>query len=1182
MPDDSTPSNDPTDEPSASEAALIGRLAALDDRLGGHDLGGHDLGGHDLGGHDLGGHDLGGHDSEASARTGPCGDATAADGLDGMTALTEAVDVILLLRQVAAADRESGREPLILPQRIGRYEILREAGRGAFAYVLEARDEILRRQVALKVARPEVLVSVPFRRRFIREAELAARLMHPHIVSIHEVGESGGLVFIASEYCAGGDLADWLERHPGPVPPRQAAEIVRTLATAVTHAHANGVIHRDIKPANVLLVPPPNLSGMPARRGETPLDGMTVKVGDFGLGKIFHDHDKNEFTQLTRTGSRLGTPRWMAPEQIDRSFGAVGPATDIHALGLLLDRMLTGRCIFAGMTEAEIFRAVLLEDVIPADRAAPHVPRDLAAVCLKCRAKRPADRYASATELTADLSRFLANRPTLARPLSPPARVARWIVRRPLLTLLAAVAVGGIVLAGWATFERSRESTKRAQGQAEIVRLEAAAELRRGFESWRSGNAAAAIDHLRASAGIDAGLAGSLAGSWLLGRLHGEHDLLLEPQPGGPPRPDFYCCGYSRDGKTLAAGGADGRLVLLPLNAAGGVAGPPLQIQAHDEVNDVAFSHDGHVVASAGEDGRLCLWNVADGTLVREAHRSDGPLFAAAFSPSGTVLACGGGQQSLTTLSIDTPADPLDLHPRDLHPFAAAIAAGSLQADADIEAISFVAEDQVAVACGKLVALIDLLDGSSRFFSQHDGTVGQVAVTRDATRLLSGGTDREPLVWDIATGRLLLSLPRHPGWIQGGDFSPDGASIATGCRDGVVRIFDASTGAERRKLVGHIGRTWDVKYDPVGMVVSAGADGTVRRWNLAAAPDTLGMREVRIPGLTRSAERQQSSCGIGILETTAGKRAALISLEGRTLIVDATTGTVDTLPAADSQRSYNLAIDSRRHRFAAVPMTGPIELHSLPRWNADGTLASAAPTAAFTRLPGIEQGAGKDVAWTPAGMLIAGCDGGRLLAWNASLDRAIEVDRLERTVDAVKIAPAGPARLAIAAGKLLRVYSLPASGPPRAENSKTLLSLPEPAGPIVKLAWSPDGQRLAYGTYNGHVATIDATTGRTIVTFPKHAREVTGLGWSADARTLVTADAEGVRFSDIATTMTFDEVRPGWTIENIALAVPGNSATGHLLVIAGSAVVAPGGTDREARVGIFDLRHSLSAVRKQP
>jgi len=122
-------------------------------------------------------------------------------------------------------------------------------------------------------------------------------------------------------------------------------ELVRTLATAVAHAHASGIVHRDIKPANVLLVPPPGQPASVASGGDMTITGMTLKLGDFGLGKLFHDHADEEFTQLTRTGSRLGTPAWMAPEQIDRSFGEVGPATDIHALGLLLDRLLTGRCL---------------------------------------------------------------------------------------------------------------------------------------------------------------------------------------------------------------------------------------------------------------------------------------------------------------------------------------------------------------------------------------------------------------------------------------------------------------------------------------------------------------------------------------------------------------------------------------------------------------------------------------------------------------------------------------------------------------------------------------------------------------------------------------------------------------------------------------------------------------------
>jgi len=189
------------------------------------------------------------------------------------------------------------------------------------------------------------------------------------------------------------------------------------------------------------------------------------------------------------------------------------------------------------------------------------------------------------------------------------------------------------------------------------------------------------------------------------------------------------------------------------------------------------------------------------------------------------------------------------------------------------------------------------------------------------------------------------------------------------------------------------------------------------------------------------------------------------------------------------------------------------------------------------------------------------------------------VDRLERTVDAVRLAPAGPARLAIAAGKLLRVYPLPGSGPPPARGGKTLVTLGPEAGLVVKLAWSPDGRQLAYGTSEGRVTTIDAASGATIKTFPKHAREVVGIVWSPAGRTLVTADSECVRVADVATTMTFDELRPGWIIEAMDFVGAGDAGTSPLLVIAGSAAEPSGGTARQVRIGLFDLRHSLPPTR---
>ena len=1071
---------------------------------------------------------------------------------------------MLLLRQVAAAERGVEHDPIVLPLQIGRYEILREAGRGAFAYVLEARDELLQRRVALKVARPDALVSAAFRRRFIREAELAARLMHPHIVAIHEVGEQGGLVYIANEYCAGGDLAAWLERHPGPLSARQAAGMVRALAEAVAHAHAGGVVHRDIKPANVLLATPVG----PASRatetaGRAVLAEMTPKLGDFGLGKLFHDLEDRGLTQLTRTGTRLGTPAWMAPEQIDGSFGEVGPATDVHGLGLLLDRLLTGRCLYAGKTEAETFRAVLLEEPVAANRAVRQVPPDLAAVCLKCLAKRPADRYATAADLAADLDRFLSDSPTSARPRSRLAGFWRSIRRRPIPWLLATAAVAAVAVAVWVSQARDQEARHLAESRDEIRRREAVAELRRGFDAWRTGDAAAAIAHLRACGTIDAALADSLAGRWLLGRLHGEQAILLEPDGASGKPADLYVFAQSPDGSALAAGHADGRVSILRLDAGRAPAGPALSYVAHDEVNDVAFSPDGGQLATVGEDGRLRLWDAADGSRQREPLAASGALYAVAYAPSGAWLACGGAAQEITLVPQDA-GNPV----RALQPFAAAVAGGMVSADADIESLQFVGEDRLVAACGNMVAIVDLATGSLQSFPGHDGSVGQISLSRDRSRAISGGTDREPRVWDLDPPRLVRTLPRHPGWVQGCDFSPAGEFVVTGCRDGVIRVFDLATGREQRKLVGHIGRTWDVKYDALGMVLSAGADGTLRRWDAEVPADARGLRIVRIPAPPEPTDKIRGRrVPVSVAGMSSGGAAAILCLQGRTVLVDIASGSPTTIPSAATASAYNIAVDDRRGRLAAIPTSGAIELHALPALMRSGSGPADRPDE-LVRLPRGDGDVAIDVAWMPSGALVVGCNDGRLLEWDASLATAREVDRLGRTIDAVRLAPTSAKQLAVAAGPRLLVYPLP----PATGGGRTLVTLPPDDGTIVAIAWSSDERQIAFGTNKGQVSIIDALSGRPIKMLPRHARDVAGIVWPPDGRTLVTADAECVRFLDITTATTIDEVRPGWNIESVGF-TPGGVRPA--VVIAGSAPATAGAVGRAPQMGILDLGRTL-------
>ena len=311
--------------------------------------------------------------------------------------------------------------PTPILRRLGDYELLEEVARGGMGVVFRARQTSLGREVAVKVLRDAWLATPVQVKRFRAEAANAAKLNHPHIVTVHEVGEQGGEHYFAMDLVHGPNLAEFTR--DGPMPPRRAAELVRKVAEAVQHAHQGGVLHRDIKPSNVLL----DAQGEP-------------HVTDFGLARPM-----DEESSLTLTGQVLGTPGYIAPEQA-KGGGAVGPAADVYGLGALLFHLLTSRAPFVGASAAETLTQVLQQEPLSPRLLNPAVPVDLAAVCLKCLRKAPRERYGSAEELAADLGRFLGNETTRARPEGPMERSARWCRRKPPLAVaLAALLVVGLI-----------------------------------------------------------------------------------------------------------------------------------------------------------------------------------------------------------------------------------------------------------------------------------------------------------------------------------------------------------------------------------------------------------------------------------------------------------------------------------------------------------------------------------------------------------------------------------------------------------------------------------------------------------------------------------------------------------------------------------------------------------------
>ncbi len=381
-----------------------------------------------------------GIDDGANGRRRPDDERVLAPQVDGKSPLDADRTQFYVPPSGARADTsrtDTGLDPG-LPQ-IASYEILEVLGEGGMGVVYKARQRGLNRLVAVKMVRGDRRGRPDQIARFRIEAEAVARLSHPNIVQIFDIGEADGVPFVSLELLEGGSLDHRLAGTPQPG--RPASQLLITIAKAVQVAHDAGIIHRDLKPSNILFTE----------------DGIP-RITDFGLAKRLESDSRH-----TVSGQIMGSPSYMAPEQAKGRTRDVGPAADVYALGAILYEMLTGRPPFKGETPIETVRMVIDADVVPPSRLVPRVERDLETICLKCLAKEPDKRYSSAARLATDLERYRNGETIEARRASPSERAIKWSKRHPgraASIVFAVFCLGTTLAAGVAYDQHLREQER--------------------------------------------------------------------------------------------------------------------------------------------------------------------------------------------------------------------------------------------------------------------------------------------------------------------------------------------------------------------------------------------------------------------------------------------------------------------------------------------------------------------------------------------------------------------------------------------------------------------------------------------------------------------------------------------------------------------------------------------------